>query len=203
MTAKVTRAEKALARREAIIAAATEVFVANGFAATRIEDIAMRAGVAKGTVYLNFADKEALFEGAVKARLLPIAARLSAALQQEHPSVRETLEGVLKTAVGLMADPKAAEMVRLVVSEQIRFPALTGFYRREVVVPIAGRCAQLLSRAAERGELTTPATAKYPLLVIAPLMVSIVFSRTLQEVGIDDFQSMLDAHLDNIFSGPN
>ena len=201
MTARTSRAEKTVARREAILEAATAEFVANGFAAARIEDIAARAGVAKGTVYLNFADKQALFEGAVRERMTPVVARLSNALEHEKSTVRETVKVLLRTAVGLLADPKVSEMLRLVVSESIRFPALTGFYRREVVAPIAMRCGQLMAKAAERGELTTPAAARYPQLVIAPLIIAIVFDGSLKEVGIDDFQAMLEVHLDNIFSG--
>ena len=198
---KPTRADKALLRRDAILQAATAEFVASGFAATRIEDIAARAGVAKGTVYLNFADKQALFEGAVRARMMPIVQQLTQALEHEGPSVRATVEAMLQTALDLLSDPKAAEMLRLVLSESIRFPALTGFYRRDVVAPMAQRCGQLLAKAAATGELTAPQTARYPHLVIAPVMIAIVFNGGLQEVGVDDVRAMLRVHLDNIFSG--
>ena len=198
---KTSRVEKALVRRDAIVTAATGEFVANGFAATRIEDIAARASVAKGTVYLNFADKQALFEEAVRARMLPIVAQLTDALEHEGPSVRATVESVLQTALRLLSDPQASEMVRLVLSESIRFPALTGFYRREVVAPMAMRCGQLLAKAAQAGELTAPQTARYPHLVIAPLIIAIVFNGALSEIGIDDVQAMLKVHLDNVFSG--
>src|SRR5882757_9029467 len=56
------RATRAAERREAIIAAGLEEFIARGFAATRLDDVAKRAGVAKGTIYLHFKDKEALFQ---------------------------------------------------------------------------------------------------------------------------------------------
>src|ERR1700758_2965577 len=70
------RTEKSAARREAILAAALDEFSAQGFAATRIDDVARRAGVAKGTIYLHFADKEALFQELVRTTLVPIVASL-------------------------------------------------------------------------------------------------------------------------------
>src|SRR5215468_7883979 len=72
------RAERAAERRAAIVEAAFDEFVARGFAATRIEDIAQRAGVAKGTIYLHFKDKESMFEELVRTAIVPLVARLAA-----------------------------------------------------------------------------------------------------------------------------
>src|SRR5262245_48488186 len=75
-SARNRRAEQAAARRTAILAAALDEFSARGFAATRLEDVAKRAGVAKGTIYLHFKDKEALFQELVRTMLSPVVARL-------------------------------------------------------------------------------------------------------------------------------
>src|SRR5262249_57566169 len=72
------RAERQVQRREAILSAALDEFAARGFAATRLDDIARRAGVAKGTIYLYFRDKESLFQDLVRAMLSPIIPRLQA-----------------------------------------------------------------------------------------------------------------------------
>src|SRR5438046_7700873 len=72
------RAERAAERRGAIIAAAMDEFIARGFAATRLDDVAKRAGVAKGTIYLHFADKEALFQELVRTALSPMIGRMTA-----------------------------------------------------------------------------------------------------------------------------
>src|SRR4051812_7667991 len=71
------RAERAAERREAIIAAAMDEFIAQGFAATRLDDVAKRAGVAKGTIYLHFKDKEALFEELIRKAIVPLVNRLA------------------------------------------------------------------------------------------------------------------------------
>src|SRR5689334_24117250 len=80
------REEKSAARREAILAAALEEFSASGFAATRLDDVAKRAGVAKGTIYLYFRDKESLFQELVRAMLTPLVAKLEAAPMIELPA---------------------------------------------------------------------------------------------------------------------
>src|SRR6201990_641374 len=88
------RAERAAERREAIIAAAMDEFMAQGFAATRLDDVARRAGVAKGTIYLHFKDKEALFEELIRTAIVPLVNRL--AIMGPPPSgasVRDMVEG--------------------------------------------------------------------------------------------------------------
>ena len=72
------RAARAAERRQAIIEAALDEFVARGFAATRLDDVAKRAGVAKGTIYLHFKDKEALFQELIRTALVPLIGRLAA-----------------------------------------------------------------------------------------------------------------------------
>src|SRR3989449_7149572 len=79
------RAEKSAARREAILAAALDEFSASGFAAARLDDVARRAGVAKGTIYLHFADKEALFQELIRHELSPIVGILEQAAHTDVP----------------------------------------------------------------------------------------------------------------------
>src|SRR5262249_16463819 len=85
-TAPRGRAEKSAARREAIIAAALDEFSARGFAATRIDDVAKRADVAKGTIYLYFRDKEALFEELVRVMLVPLVSTMEAPPPPDMPT---------------------------------------------------------------------------------------------------------------------
>src|SRR5438445_7262320 len=70
------RAERAAERRQAIIEAAMEEFISRGFAATRLDDIAKRAGVAKGTIYLHFKDKESMFEELIRTAIVPLVGRI-------------------------------------------------------------------------------------------------------------------------------
>jgi AcrR family transcriptional regulator len=101
------RAGKSAARRDAILAAALDEFAASGFAATRIDDVARRAGVAKGSIYLYFRDKEALFQELVRSALSPIVAVL------EHaPAGEVTLRGLIGVLVQTFVREIMAPAVR-------------------------------------------------------------------------------------------
>src|ERR1700742_4039483 len=85
-TPRTNRAARQAERRDAILEAALEEFSASGFAATRLDDVARRAGVAKGTIYLYFQDKEALFEELVRSMLSPVVGALTAAPAIDLPA---------------------------------------------------------------------------------------------------------------------
>src|SRR5215813_671678 len=89
------RAGRAAERRTAIVEAAMEEFVARGFAATRLDDIAKRAGVAKGTIYLHFKDKESMFEELIRTAIVPFVNRMTAPPPMTG-SVRDLIEAMAR-----------------------------------------------------------------------------------------------------------
>src|SRR5262245_62598394 len=107
------RAERAAERREAIIEAAMDEFIARGFAATRLDDVASRAGVAKGTIYLHFKDKEALFEELIRTAIVPLVSRLAAGPPSFEGSVRDMIEGFVRTFVHEVTTTRRGDIVRL------------------------------------------------------------------------------------------
>src|SRR4030088_972214 len=126
------RAIRSMARREAILHAALDEFSARGFAAARLDDVAKRAGVAKGTIYLHFKDKEALFQELIRTALGPLSGRLSAP-PPAGSSVRAALEGFAQTFAQEVVSTRRGDIVRLIVAEGARFPSVADFYYREVV----------------------------------------------------------------------
>src|SRR5246127_5653417 len=126
------RAERAAERRTAIIEAALDEFIARGFTATRLDDVAKRAGVAKGTIYLHFKDKEALFEELIQTAIVPLVNRLTTPPPLDG-SVRDALEGFVKTFIQEVAATRRGDIVRLIVAEGPRLPAIAAFYYREVI----------------------------------------------------------------------
>src|SRR5260370_2529160 len=122
-----SRAARAAERRQAIIDAALDEFVARGFAATRLDDVAKRAGVAKGTIYLHFKDKEALFQDLIRTALVPLIGRL-AAPPPAVGSVRAALEGFAKTVAQEALTTRRGDIVRLIVAQVRRFPAIVTSY---------------------------------------------------------------------------
>src|SRR5262249_15875694 len=126
------RAERAAERRTAIVEAAMEEFVARGFAATRLDDIAKRAGVAKGTIYLHFKDKESMFRERIRPRIVPLVGRLQSS-PPPSGSIRDALEGFARAFIEEVATTRRGDIVRLIIAEGPRFPAIADFYYREVI----------------------------------------------------------------------
>src|ERR1700743_801448 len=105
------RAERAADRGQAIIEAAFDTFIEQGFAATRLDDVAKRAGVAKGTIYLHFKDKEALFEELIRTAIVPLVARLGAP-PAAGGSVRDMIENFAQAFIQQVATTKRGDIVR-------------------------------------------------------------------------------------------
>src|SRR5262249_24830700 len=129
---KISRAERAAERRQAIIEAAMEEFIARGFASTRLDDIAKRAGVAKGTIYLHFKDKESMFEELIRIAIVPLVGRMQGPPPASW-SVRDMIEAFALNFIQEIASTRRGDIVRLIVAEGPRFPAIADFYYREVV----------------------------------------------------------------------
>ena len=134
------RAERAADRRQAIIEAAFDTFIEQGFAATRLDDVAKRAGVAKGTIYLHFKDKQALFEELVRSAIVPLASRLTAP-PPATGSIRAVLENFAGNFVREVTTTRRGAIVRLVIAEGPRFPAYRRFLLSRGGLARAGRDA--------------------------------------------------------------
>jgi len=193
------RAERAAERREAIIAAAMDEFIAQGFAATRLDDVAKRAGVAKGTIYLHFKDKEALFEELIRTAIVPLVNRLAAGPPPVGASVRDMVEGFARTFIHEVTTTQRGDIVRLIIAEGPRFPAVADFYYREVVSKgLAGmRAAVQLGIA--RGEIKNKELAQFPQILIAPAMIAVIWQSLFARHAPLDANEMFRVHLDLIF----
>lgn len=195
VSSRATRAEE---RRAAIVEAAMEEFVARGFAATRLDDIAKRAGVAKGTIYLHFKDKESMFEELVRIVIVPVVARLNA-LPPPTGSVRELVETFAGNFLKEVIGTRRGDLVRLIVAEAPRFPAIADFYYREVVSRgIAGMRA-LIELGIARGEIRQKDLARYPQILVAPAMIAVIWQSLFARHAPLDAEEMLRVHLDLIF----
>ena len=194
------RAEKSEARRQAIVQAALEEFCARGFAATRLDDVAARAGVAKGTIYLHFDDKEALFREIVGTMLVPLVAVLEEAPPPDI-SIRAVIAHFFEMFVQEIYSTQRRNVLRLVMTEGPRFPELAEFYYRNVVERAISAMRALLARARERGELADDTLIRFPQLIIAPALVAIIWSGLFDRFAPIDVEAMLRAHLDTLFDG--
>jgi AcrR family transcriptional regulator len=186
------------ARRAAILDAALEEFTARGFEAARLDDVAKRAGVAKGTIYLYFADKEALFQDLVRSMVHPVLGTLEHLREVDIPA-RMLVEGMLNTFVREILGTRRKDIVRLIFTEGTRFPAIAEFYHREVIARVLAIMRPILKRAAERGELPDDSLARFPQLIIAPGLVAIMWDALFAKYEPLDVPEMVRAHVGILF----
>ena len=192
------RAERAAERRQAIIDAALDEFVARGFTATRIDDIASRAGVAKGTIYLHFKDKESMFEELIRTALVPLIGRLHAP-PAPGGSVRDMIEAFARMFIQEVATTRRGDIVRLIVAEGPRFPAIADFYYREVVSRGLAGMRGLIELGVARGEIRQQDLARFPQLIVAPAIIAVVWQSLFSRHAPLDTNEMFRVHLDLIF----
>lgn len=193
------RAEQSVQRRAAILAAALAEFSARGFAATRLDDVARRAGVAKGTIYLYFRDKEALFQELVRAELGPVVAALESASIADAP-MRAVVEHLIALFAREIFGTRRKDVIRLVLTEGPRFPAIAEFYYREVVEHVMKVIRRVAQQAVERGELPNDALVRFPQLLGAPGIVAIIWSGLFDRWTKLDVEAFMRAYADLIFA---
>ena len=194
--------DKRAAKREAILAAALDEFSQNGFAATRLDDVARRAGVAKGTIYLYFSDKETLFQELVRSMLNPIIGAVEAAQTTELP-FPALAERILGMFVREILGTRRKDVIRLVLIEGARFPKIAEFYYREVLERVMGGIQAMLQRAVERGEVRHAIIARFPQLLVAPGLLAILWSGLFDRFAPLNVEALMRAHLDLLFDERN
>lgn len=196
--AKPNRAERAAERRQAIIEAAMEEFISRGFAATRLDDIAKRAGVAKGTIYLHFKDKESMFEELIRTAIVPLLGRM----QGPPPAggtVRDLVETFAFAFIHEVATTRRGDLVRLIVAEGPRFPAIADFYYREVVSKGLAGMRAMIELGIARGEIRNKGLARFPQIMVAPALIAVIWQSLFARHAPLDAIEMLRVHLDLVF----
>jgi AcrR family transcriptional regulator len=158
------------ARPAELVAAALAVFSERGFAGTRLEDVATRAGVSKATVYLYFDSKEHLFEAVVRAAVTPNLERAEAMVEAFAGSTPELVRALLQVFDGAL-DSALPAVVKLIVSEAGNFPALARLYAELVIQRGMGLVQRIVRRGVERGEFRPVEPADVAPLVVAPVML--------------------------------
>jgi AcrR family transcriptional regulator len=193
------RAQQSEARREAILTAALAEFAARGFAATRLDDVARRAGVAKGTIYLHFQDKEDLFQELIRSALSPFVMILEAAPRADL-SLRALAEQLVQVFVREVYGTRRKDVIRLVLAEGRRFPKVAEFYYREVVGRAIVVIRELVGQAIARGEIRSDALERFPQLLVAPALVAIVWDGLFDRFEPLDPEALLRTHFELLFA---
>jgi AcrR family transcriptional regulator len=140
------------ARPEEILEAALAVFGEQGYAGTRLDDVARRAGVSKGTLYLYFSSKEDLFRAMVEARVEGALAGIEELVRAWDGSTTDLLEAFVEQYWGYMGRMENCRLARLVISELANFPELARFHYRRVVLRVRRVIESILERGIAQGE---------------------------------------------------
>ncbi len=186
-----------------LLASAIELFVERGFAATRLEDVARRAGVSKGTLYLYYANKEDLFKAVVRQTILPMIDDAEASVAEFDGHSAELLRQVILSWWTRIGSTKASGISKLILAEADNFPELARFYQEEVMTRRMRMISNMLERGIRRGEfraIDVPQTAQ---VLIAPLLMLSTWKHTVGPCERCDLQpeAFLAAFLDITLHG--
>ena len=191
------------ARPSELTAAALSLFVDKGFAATRLEDIAGRAGVSKGTLYLYFDSKEALFKAVIQEGILPVLAENEAIAAQHTGTSFELLARLLDNWWGKIGLTEFAGIPKLMVAEARNFPEVAQFYYENVIRRGRALVGAALERGMGSGEFRRMDVESTIDVIIAPILMLLVwrFSLACCQSNTGDSQLYLKIHMDLLRQG--
>jgi AcrR family transcriptional regulator len=198
--AKITRAEQKARRPGQILDAAFEEFVERGYVATRVEDIAERVGVTKGTIYVYFETKEVLFSAMIKHISMPFDEILqnSRKLEGNCQSRLRTLIEILHGS--FLENRHLRELLRFVIAEGSRFPHVVDENHKQFVEPLINFTQSILDEGCRLGEFRYgPGTSAE--LIMSPMMQAMIFRLIFADRREADRDATLAAHLDLVFNG--
>ena len=189
-------------RPDEIVAAAIEIFGEKGFAAARLDDIAARAGVSKGAIYLYFATKEEIFRAVVEQGVAPnIDAVLGMAAGA--PSFPALARGATQAMAQLMTTSPVGGIVKMVIAEAGNFPELARIWHERLVGPALAAMTAAVAAGQDRGEVRPGDPRLYALSLIAPLLVGVIFRETFAPVGGEPFDlpALAAQHVETLLRG--
>lgn len=201
------RAQRWQRRKEArpaeLLDAAIDVFFEKGFAAARLEDIAARAGVSKGTIYLYFNSKDDVFEALVRAIPLPNVEQLRALASEASIPADQMLRRALTFMGGVLRDERMMKFPRLVIGEGGRFPKLAETYKREVISRGVAIISAIIERGVEEGCFRNVDPRHAAFGAVSPLLFSAIWRTTFERFDSAplDAGAFVTQHIDTFLRG--
>jgi AcrR family transcriptional regulator len=186
-------------RPQEITEAAFQAFAEKGYAATRVEEVAQRAGVSKGLLYLYFKTKEELFKAVIKSVVIRRVDALVAALEKTELSSEDFLRGPLLEFMKSVPGSPVAVVIRLMVSEGHRHPDLVDYYWENVVSKGLAAISRFIDRGVQRGEFRATAVSELPQLLLAPVMLAVIWRILFARRDLDT-DKLIATHIDMILA---
>jgi AcrR family transcriptional regulator len=186
-----------------ILAAALEVFATYGFQAARLEEVAKRAGVSKGALYLYFETKAELFRAVVRDAISPNLEQVKAMASAPIPFDQALRGGLGMLARKVLSDRRISGVAKLVIAESRNHPELAAIWRETVVEPGVAQISGLIAQAQARGEVRAGDPRLFAFGLMGPMVLSIVWRETFEPVGADpiDVVALADQHVDTVLRG--
>jgi AcrR family transcriptional regulator len=197
-----TRRRRKAERPQEILEAAFTEFSRNGYAMTTLERIAERAGVTKGTIYVYFENKEHLFISMVQEFTKAAHETVQEMYESHAGSTAELLRAQFSFIYQhIVEDERRREVVRMLIAEASRFPALADRYNDEILRPCLDMLRQAIRRGIDRGEIRNSSIVDSPQVVIAPIALVDLWMMMFGERQPLDLKAYFDAHLDLVLNG--
>ncbi len=186
-----------------IVAAALEVFAEKGFAAARLDEIARRAGVSKGAVYLYFETKEDIFRAVVVQAIAPNVGAVRAMIAAHPGPLPDLLRSVAARMGQVIETTPIGGVLKMVVGEARNFPEIARVWHDELVSQALGALAGAIAAAQDRGEVRPGDPRAYALQLISPILVAVLWRETFVPVGAEpfDLRALMVQHVDTILGG--
>src|SRR5208282_3899148 len=189
-------------RPKEILEAAFVEFSRNGYAMTTLDQIAERAGVTKGTIYVYFANKEHLFISMVREVTKATLDTVHEMFEAHEGSTAELLRAQFSFIYQhIVEDRRRREVVRMLIAEASRFPELADRYYDEILRPCLELLKQAIQRGMDRGEIRKSVIIDSPQVVIAPIALVDLWMMMFDDRQPLDLKAYFDAHLDLVLNG--
>jgi len=195
------REQQKEARRNAIIDAGFQEFALQGFTAAKLDDVAVRAGVGKGTIYLYFDSKEALFEEVVRKNMFPLRDEAKQFAESFQGTATELLTFHLEKMYETLHQDKMPELVAMIMGETSRFPSLTDFFFKEMIENHQSLLRDIIQKGVDSGEFRESALRQFTQILIAPAMISAIWRLQFDEQSPIDFDEYARAHIEFVLRG--
>lgn len=185
------------ARPQELLAAALDLFVERGYAATRLDDVAAQAGVSKGTLYLYFANKEELFKAVVRENVVPVLGEAEEIVGSFQGSTAELFREIAHGWWDRIGNTKLSGITKLMVAEANNFPEVAKFYHEEVIHRGNAMIARMLERGIERGEFRSIDVKQAMNILCAPMIMLMLWKHSFGALGHGEAAMSPDKYLDS------
>jgi len=197
-----TRRRRKAERPHEILEAAFGEFSRNGYATTTLEQIAERAGVTKGTIYVYFDSKEHLFISVVRELMKATLDTVHDMFERHEGSTADLLRAQFGFIYEhIVEDRRRREVARMLIAEASRFPALADRYHEEIHSPCMELLQRTIQRGVDRGEIRPSAITDCPLVLIGPMALVDVWMMMFEDRHPLDLKSYFDAHIELVLNG--